>query len=188
MRCGRSHLHPSPGRRVGCSGGLKMYTGGSLNTAQPVTRRDRGEPHPQGGDSPSMRCHGGMRRSAVRCDHLTEIPFLLPVHSIRVNHQTLARCREGGGGVDSSPQKTVFRREGAYPPPARRQGETLTAGRRRGLPARPSWHTCRAHRRSCVRVVSSPSAALSASADRDRGRVASRRGRSRSHRRPSQRR
>lgn len=111
-------------------GGLKMYTGGSLNTVQPVTRRDRGEPHPQGGDSPSMRCHGGMRRSAVRCDHLTEIPFLLPVHSIRLNHQTLARCREGGGGGRFLTSKDGIQERGSVSaprPPSRRNPHRWTA-------------------------------------------------------------
>jgi len=87
-------------------------TGGlSTNTFQPETlRQGRGmfhppprQPHPQGGDFPSTHCHGEDEQiRGLDVNTLPKIRFMLPVHCIRDNRQTLPAPSQGAGGGRAS--------------------------------------------------------------------------------------
>ena len=158
MRCGRSHLHPSPGRRVSCAGGVKSIYSWIFEYHSTSDTPRQGRAPPPGGDCPSIGCQGDEHQPPFRW-----IPRQDPIPAPRALYPGQSPCtarpqrgREeaaaaaGRWGWSASHGKDCLvetqETRGTSPPTARSQGETLTAGRRRGLPARPSWHTWRARR------------------------------------------
>ena len=128
MRCGRSHLHPSPGRRVSCAGGVKSIYSWIFEYHSTSDTPRQGRAPPPGGDCPSIGCQGDEHQPPFRW-----IPRQDPIPAPRALYPGQSSCTarppEGAGGgrgsgrevgvVNSSPRKTVFRREGASPPPSR---------------------------------------------------------------------